>query len=350
MAAQTIRDIAAALGAEAFGNGDLVVGRPSEPAEARDGDLALAMSPAYADALANSAARAAIVYQGCDWQAMGLEAAIAVPRARLALAQLTQVLDQGPVYLGVHPTAIIDETAQIGNGVHIGPFTCIGARSRIGDGAWIDSHVSIDEGVQLGQGALVRAGVRIGRNVTLGRRVILQANAAIGFDGFSYATADASNEERAFRTAGRTALDPPADAIRHRVHSLGSVVIGDDVEIGANAAVDAGTIRPTRIGRGTKIDNLVQIGHNVTIGQDCVFSAQSAIAGSARIGDRCVFGGKSGCKDNITIGSDVVLGGAAIALEDVASGRFVMGYPARPMPVFRSQEKALRRLSVPKDK
>ena len=153
-----------------------------------------------------------------------------------------------------------------------------------------------------------------------------------------------SNEERSFATLGRKPLTPPEDSIRHRIHSLGGVWIGNDVEVGANSTIDAGTIRPTKVGRGTKIDNLVQVGHNVIVGEDCVLCAQTAIAGSSVIGDRTVLGGKSGVKDNVTLGCDVVLGGAAIALGDVPNGCFMMGYPAVEMPDYRAQTKGLRAL------
>ena len=124
----------------------------------------------------------------------------------------------------------------------------------------------------------------------------------------------------------------------------GLIEIGDDVEIGANSSVDAGTIRPTRIGSGTKIDNLVQVGHNVIIGGDCLISAQAAIAGSAVLGDRVVLGGKTGVADNITIGDDVVLTGATIALSNVPARRIMMGYPAVPIATHIEIYKAMRRL------
>ena len=139
-------------------------------------------------------------------------------------------------------------------------------------------------------------------------------------------------------------MDPPKDAKRHRIHSLGGVLIGSDVEIGANSTVDAGTIRATQVGRGCKIDNLVQVGHNVILGEDCVLCAQAAVAGSARLGDRVVMGGKSGIRDNISVGADVVLAGGAIVLGHVKPGLFMMGYPALQMSEHRAQQKALRRL------
>jgi len=342
--AHKLSDIAAALGTHVLGAADLLVTRPSEPASARAGDLALAMSPAYADALAASDAQAAIVWEGCDWQSLGLKAAIAVPRARLAMAHLTQAFDDAHVPHGIHSSAVIDPSAQLGDNISIGPFVVVGRNVRIGSGCVIGAHSSIADGAVLAGDTQLFDGVRIGRNVQIGARVILQPNVVIGADGFSFVTAGPSNEERALGTMGRTPLAPPPDAVRHRIHSLGSVVIGDDVEVGANATIDAGTIRPTRIGRGTKIDNLVQVGHNVVLGEDCVLCAQAAVAGSANIGDRTVMGGKSGIRDNVTIGSDVVLGGGAIVLGHVASGSFMMGYPAQDMPAHRAQIKGLRRL------
>ncbi len=340
--AMTINDIAAALGAQVQGDGDLEVDRPAEPAAARRGDLALAMTPAWGEALGLTEARAALVWPGADWRAFGLEAVIEVPRARLAMAQLTQAFDTVPAVTGVHPTAQIDPTASIGENVSIGAFCVIGPAAVIGAGTWIDAHVTLAENVNLGADCQVFAGVRIGRNVVVGNRCILQPNAVIGADGFSFVTETASNEERAFQGMGRAPLSPPDDARRHRIHSLGSVVLGDDVELGGGSTIDAGTIRPTKVGRGTKIDNLVQVGHNVVLGEDCVLCAQAAVAGSAQIGDRVVMGGKSGIKDNITIGADVVLGGAAIVLSNVEDGAFMMGYPAQTMPSYRAQLKSIR--------
>ena len=342
--ALTIQDIATALGAQAFGAVDLLVKRPCEPAMAATDDLALAMTPAYGDALEASKAQAAIVWQGCDWQALGLKAAIEVPRARLAMAHLTQAFDSQSQPQGVHETAVIDPSAKVAAGASVGPFTVIGPMVEIANDVIIGAHCSISEGASIGQQTQLHDGVRIGRKVQIGASVILQPNVVIGADGFSFVTAEPSNEERALRTMGRTPLDPPRDAVRHRIHSLGSVIVGDDVEVGANSTIDAGTIRATQVGRGTKIDNLVQVGHNVVLGEDCVLCAQAAVAGSAKIGDRTVMGGKSGIRDNVTIGSDVVLGGGAIVLGHVASGSFMMGYPAQDMPDHRAQVKGLRRL------
>ena len=347
---RTISEIAAALGADVLGNGDVVVARPAEPGLAGPNDLALAMSPAYEAALRTSSARAAVVWPGADWLGLGLVAAIEVPRARLAMARITQAFDVPQMASGVHPSAVIDPSAHLGEDVSVGPFSVIGADCTIGAGAVIGPHVTLAAGVRLGAGSRLHPGVRIGHGVQIGEKAILHPNVVIGADGFSFVTEGPSNEERAFANAGRAPLEPPEDATRHRIHSLGSVVIGDDVEVGANSTIDAGTIRPTRVGRGTKIDNLVQVGHNVVLGEDCVLCAQAAVAGSAVLGDRVVMGGKSGIKDNVPVGSDVVLGGGAIVLGPVPDGTFVMGYPARPMPEFRAAQKALRAKSGSKDR
>lgn len=342
--AHSIKDIAAALGAQAFGAVDILVDGASEPAQAGPRDLALAMTPAYADALAQGGARAAVVWPGADWQAMGLEAAIYAPRARLAMAGLTQMLDQPQAGSGVHTHALIDPTARIGAGVVIGAFTVVGANALIGDGCWIADQVSIGGGVQIGTDCQIHAGVRLQRGTNLGNRVILQPNVTIGGDGFSFVSKEPSNVERARETLGNVPMTAPQDPTWHRIHSLGGVTIGDDVEIGANATVDAGTIRATRIGMGTKIDNLVQVGHNVIVGEHCLLCAQAGIAGSTVVGDRVVVGGKAGLADNITVGADVVIGGGSVVLSNVPAGRVMMGYPATKMQTHLDSYKALRRL------
>lgn len=341
----SIQDIATALGANAAGDLTIRISRAAEPASAGPADLALALTPAYAADLSAGHARAALVWPDADWRALGLKAAIFAPRGRLAMSGLTRMLDPGPdVAPGVHPTAIIAPDATVAPDAAVGPFTVIGAGAQIGAGTRIAAHVTVGPGTVIGAGGLILAGVRIGPRVRIGDRVILHPNAVIGADGFSFVTATPSHAETARATLGKGPVTIPEDPTWHRIHSLGGVEIGDDVEIGACSTVDAGTIRPTRIGSGTKIDNLVQIGHNVVLGQHCLMAAQSGIAGSTTVGNRVTIGGKAGVADNLTIGDDVVLGAASGVLSNVPAGRVMMGYPAVRMDQHIDSYKALRRL------
>ena len=339
-----IKEIAAALGAEALGAADLEVTGLAEPGRAGPQHLALAMSPKYADGLAQGAARAAVIAPGMDWQALGLEAAIVAPRPRFAMAGVTQAMDDGPeVAPGIHPMAVIDPSAEIGIGAAIGPFVVIGPRARIGQNAKIAAHATLAEDVILGDDALIHSGAQVGARVRIGDRVIIQPGAVIGGDGFSFVTEETSTVEAARATLGK-ADAPQAPQSWHRIHSLGAVEIGDDVEIGANTTIDRGTVANTRIGDGTKLDNLVHVGHNCQIGKDCLLCGQVGLAGSVQMGDRVVLAGQTGVSDNLTIGNDVVTGGAAVVLSNVPSGRIVMGYPAVKMDTHIDMYKALRRL------
>lgn len=326
----SIAEIAAALGAEAAGDLSLRVACAAEPASAGPDALALAMDPKYAAGLAQGQARAAMLWPGADWQAMGLQAAIFAPRGRLAMSGLSRLLDPGPdLAPGIHPMAVIDPTAQIGEGAAIGPFVVIGRGAVLGARARVASHVSVAEGARIGDDALILQGARIGARVVIGDRFICQPGAVVGSDGFSFVTAEKSGVEEIRSTLGQRA------EIRaqswHRIYSLGAVTIGDDVEIGANACIDRGTIRDTVIGRGTKLDNLVHIGHNVQVGEDTLLCGQVGIAGSTRIGNRVVLGGQVGVGDNLFVGDDVIAGGATKILTNAPAGRVLLGYPAVKM-------------------
>ena len=338
-----IDEIATALSARLEGDGAVRVSGAAEPADAGPDDIALAMQPAYAERLPEGRARVAILWEGADWRALGLQAALFVQRPRLAMAHLTSILDPGPeIAPGIHPTAVVDSTAEIGEGAAIGPLVVIGRGVRIGARARVASHVSIAEGVRIGDDALLLNGVRIGARVVIGDRAILQPGAVIGADGLSFVTPEKSGVEKARESLGDQGDLTPQSWTR--IHSLGTVVIGDGCEIGANTAVDRGTIRATRIGSGCKIDNLVHIAHNVVMGNDCLLAGQTGIAGSTVLGDRVVCGGQTGIADNLAIGSDVILGGATKVLSNVPAGRVMMGYPAVRMDQHVDMYKALRRL------
>jgi UDP-3-O-[3-hydroxymyristoyl] glucosamine N-acyltransferase len=339
----TIAEIALALGAEAAGDTSITIVRASEPAAAGHDDLALAMDPRYADGIGKGAALAALLWQGADWQALGLKAAIFAPRGRLAMAGLSRMLDAGPVIApGVHVMSVIDPSAVIGEGVAIAPFVTIGAGVRIGPNARIASHVSIAEGAQIGADALICQGARIGARVVIGDRFICQPGAVIGADGFSFVTPEKSGVEEIRQTLGQR--DEIAAQSWTRIHSLGAITIGNDVEIGANVCIDRGTIRNTSIGNGTKLDNLVHIGHNVQVGDDCLLCGQVGVAGSSRIGNRVVLAGQCGVNDNIFVGDDVIAGGATKIFTNAPAGRVLLGYPAVKMETHLEMQKALRRL------
>ncbi|MEM9524623.1 MAG: UDP-3-O-(3-hydroxymyristoyl)glucosamine N-acyltransferase [Pseudomonadota bacterium] len=339
----SVKEIAKALGAEVLGRADFLIERAAEPSVAGPNDLALAMSEKYAKDLAEGRARAALLWTGADWRALGLEAAICVARPRYALSDVTRLMDPGPrIAVGVHATAVIDPTVKLGANAAVGPFVVIGASAEIGDNARIAAHASVAEDARIGHDALILQGVRIGARVVIGDRFVAQPGAVIGGDGFSFVTLEKSAVENVRETLGEAGQ--VAAQSWTRIHSLGAVRIGDDVEIGSNCAIDRGTIRDTSIGAGTKLDNLVHIAHNVQIGEDCLICGQVGIAGSARIGNRVVMAGQCGVNDNIFVGDDVIAGGASKIFTNAPKGSVLLGYPAVKMDRHVDMYKALRRL------
>lgn len=339
----TIVEIAQALGLTAEGALDLTITHAAEPASAGPEALAMATTPKYAAGLAQGQARAAMVWAGADWRAMGLEAAIFAPRPRWAMAGVSELLDPGYDFGGgIHPQSYVHPSAEIAEGAQIGPFTSIGARTKIGPGARIAANVTVAEDVMIGADVILHAGARIGARCVIGDRYIGQPNSVVGGCGFSFVTPEPSGAEdvRATLSGERQVRQQKW----HRIQSLGAVRIGDDVELGANSSIDRGTIRDTVIGSGTKIDSVCQIGHNVQMGEDCMMCGMAGVAGSARIGNRVLLAGKVAVNDNIFIGDDVIVGGASRVYTNVPAGRTVLGDPATKLETQLEIRKVLRRL------
>ncbi len=349
MPSYTIREIADALSARFVGQGDLVIDSVQEPALAGPRQLAVAMSPDYGEVLADGAATAAILWPGADWQGYGLQAAIFVERPRLAMADLTGFLHvaAGPA-TGIHATAIIDPSTTILHGAAIGPYVVISADCTIGENCRIMPHTYIGPRVKIGADCTLQSGVKIGADVTIGDRLLAHPGVTIGADGFSFVTAEKSHVETVRETLGDTTAEKSAaenpDQPWLKIHSLGGVEIGNDVEIGASTNIDAGTIRATKVGSGTKIDALVQLGHNVQVGSNCLLCGQVGIAGSTIIGNSVVMAGQVGIADNITVGNGVVIGGGSKVMSSIPAGRAMLGFPAVKMDTHIEIYKALRRL------
>ena len=339
----SIQKIADAVGASAAGDLSIVVSGAAEPEGAASDQIAMAMSPKYTDGLERGQAKVAMMWEGADWRSFGLEAAILVPRPRFAMSGLTALMDLGQgLEAGLHQTAVVDPTARIGENVSIGAFTVIGAGVEIGSGCQIGPHVSIGTEARIGKDAVIRDHVSIGARVVVGHRFRAQPGARLGADGFSYVTPEKSGVETARETLGSKG----ATRAQHwlRIHSLGAVTVGDDVELGANSTVDNGTIRNTQIGDGTKLDNLVHVGHNTRVGRDCLLCGLTGVSGSVDIGNNVVLGGQTGVADNLFIGDGVITGGGTKVLSNVPAGRVMLGYPAIKMDNHVEIYKATRRL------
>ena len=344
MSDYNLQDLAKALNGQAVGDVALQVTGACEPQDAAGSLMAIATSQSYVERLPLGQARVALLAEGTDWQALKLSGAVLVPRPRFAMASLTQALDRRwrSGRTEIHPQACVDPGAQIGPGARIGAFCHIAAGVVLGENAWLGSHVSLAEGCMIGPDATVMAGVRIGADVRIGARFVAQPGAVIGADGFSFVTPERSAIENVRETLGDSKGAKPQAFVR--IHSLGSVVIGDDVELGANSCIDRGTIRDTQIGDGCKFDNLAQIGHNVKIGKNCLICAQVGIAGSSVLGNNVVLGGQTGVSDNLFIGDNAITGGATKVLSNIPAGRVMLGYPAMKMDAQLEVYKNLRRL------
>ena len=314
------KDIAEALAGRLDGDGAIEIDRLVHPTRAeRPSDLALAISADAVAALARSKAQAVVVSAEQPVPSGSFRAVITTGEARFALAKLTALFDHGPACeKGIHPTAIVASDAKLGAGVSIGAYAVVGPRSRIGAGTLVMPQVTIGAEVTIGAQGVLHAGVRVGDRTTIGDRVIVHANAVIGSDGFSFAPDLTS-------VAAFT-----SDVTLTRIHSLGNVAIGDDVEVGACTTIDRATLESTRIGHGTKIDNHVHIGHNVSIGESCVVCGKVGISGSVTIGDRVRLGGGVGIGDHVRIGDQAVVGAGSGVGSNVQAGAFVSGYPAMP--------------------
>jgi UDP-3-O-[3-hydroxymyristoyl] glucosamine N-acyltransferase len=250
-----------------------------------------------------------------------------VPRLRFALAHLTHVYNQ-PTFIeqGIDETAVVHPTAQIAPTATLGPYVVVGAHTTIADHCTLHAHVSVGAYAELDDHCTLHAGVRLGDRVRLGKRVIVQPNAVIGSDGFSYVTAQPSRHED----------DAPAAEVchevqaQHRINSLGTVVLEDDVEVGANTCIDRGTLAETRIAQGTKIDNLTQIGHNNRVGKHCLIVSQVGLSGSCVVGDGVVLAGQTGVADHLKIGEGAIAMAKSGVMRDIEPNSIVGGIPAMP--------------------
>ena len=289
MANISVSELAAALGAKYEGDASITINGAAEPQDAGPGQIAIATSDVYTERLGDGGAHVALMSSDADWRAFGLRAAILVDRPRFAMIGVTKALDtawRSGNDEGIHESALVDPSAQIGPGATIGPFSVIGPDVVIGADAHIGSHVAIRHGAHIGPAATIFDGVKIGHAVSIGANFIAQPGAVVGSDGFSVSTPETSGVEKARETLG----DRGDIKVQRwsRIHSLGAVQIGDDVELGANTCIDRGTIRSTMIGDRTKLDNLVHVGHNVQIGDDCLICGQVGIARTTRIGNNVV--------------------------------------------------------------
>jgi UDP-3-O-[3-hydroxymyristoyl] glucosamine N-acyltransferase len=322
----TLGAIAQAIGATVVGDATLPIARPlpaGRPAGPQDLVIAFASDPAKL--LAGSGARAALIAEGAP-RPEGLAGLLLAARPRVAFARLLQLFEPPPYAPpGVHPSAQVAASAALGEGVSVGPLCVIGADARLGPGCRLLAQVTVGAGTVLGRDCLVHPGVRIGPRVTIGDRVILQPGAVIGADGFSYVTPNPSTIELqgGIEPRVRTRNEPV-----ERLPSLGTVILGDEVEVGANSTIDRATLGATRIGARTKIDNQVQVAHNVTIGEDCLIAGQVGISGSVVIGDRVVLAGQVGVADHRTIGDDAVIAAGGGVANDIPAGEIHLGYPA----------------------
>ncbi|HVB97731.1 MAG TPA: UDP-3-O-(3-hydroxymyristoyl)glucosamine N-acyltransferase [Candidatus Dormibacteraeota bacterium] len=312
----TARDLAAFLGAELAGDPDRPVRGLAGPEQAGPDDLIYCESARYQEQAAASSAGTALLPPGMRLEGKTI---LQVSRPKLAFARAaTLILGPQPIAQGVHPSAVIAPTARLGPHVAIGPFVVIEDGVEIGAGSEIGAFCFLGRGSRVGGGCRLFPRATLYPGVRLGDRVILHSGVVIGSDGFGYV-----------RGPDRQWKFP----------QVGGAEIGDDVEIGANTTIDRGSLGTTRIEKDVKIDNLVQIAHNVTVGEHTVIAAQTGISGSSAIGAGAIIGGQVGMGDHAVVEEGAVVGSQAGILpgKRVRSGTVVWGTPCRPLDKFKQQ-------------
>lgn len=317
---------------------DAKISQIAPPLLSDENTLALALGEEEIANLAKSKAKAALVPLGVQIDGF---TTIEVDRPRLAMMKLLNLFYVAPVvYKGIHPSAVIDPTAKLGENVEIGANVVVSHDAIIGDETKIAANSYIGGGVKIGKNCFFHAGVNIGDRVQVGNDVILHHGVSLGADGFSFVTENPDNIEQA-RKDGEI-KETNAKHVIFKIPSIGAVVIGNNVEIGANTTIDRGTIENTTIGDNTKIDDLVMIGHNCKVGEGCLIVSQVGIAGSCVIGDRVVIAGQAGLADHIEIGSDSIVTAKAGVTKSFPEKSIIIGIPAMPRKDFIKQLKTMK--------
>jgi len=317
----TAADIAKLIDATIEGDSTTPLTGFSPAGSARAGDLTFAENEIFFAKAEESAASAVLVDGPFHSKSKTL---LRVSNARVGFAKALGIFFPEAVHAaGIHPTAVVDSTAQIDPSAHVGPHCVIGARVRIGAGAVLLGLSQVGEGCSLGNHVLLHPNVTLYPKCQIGNRVRIHAGSVIGADGFGYV------------------LDKGTHL---KIPQIGSVIIHDDVEIGAHVAIDRGALGPTVIGAGTKIDNLVQIAHNVHTGEHCLVVAQAGIAGSTRLGSYTTLAGQVGLAGHLKIGSRVVVAAQSGVMNDIPDGQKWLGSPAQPDRMMKRQWIALQRL------
>ena len=317
-----LRDIALYLQGELVGDPSIEITGIAGIEDAKAGDLTFLANPKYKAFLEKTSASCVIVGKEIEGAEVSL---IRHPNPYFAFSKAMELFFETKKEYPktIHPTAILGKEVKLGKGIHLGPHVIIEDNVELKENAIVLAGSFIGTKSIVGENCLIYPRVTIRENTKIGKNVIIHSGVVIGSDGFGYA------KEK---------------GMHHKISQMGKVIIEDDVEIGANVTIDRATLGATRIGKGTKIDNLVQIGHNVVIGENCIIVAQVGIGGSTKVGDNTIIAGQAGLGGHIKIGKGVVIGAQSGVTKDIPDDTTVFGYPAREIKKTKKIEACLSRL------
>jgi UDP-3-O-[3-hydroxymyristoyl] glucosamine N-acyltransferase len=318
---RSLGELARLVGGELAGDPAIPIRGLASLERAAPGDLSFVTGPKHLGAAERSGASAFLAPPGLELPG---RAVVRVGHPLAAVARLLRVFHPEPVPpAGVHPTAVVAESALIAAGAAVMAYVVVGADSVVAAGAVLHPHVVVGSRCRVGEGSVLHTHVVLREDVEVGRRVVVHAGTVLGADGFGYLFDGAHHQ---------------------KIPHVGRVVVEDDVEIGANVTIDRAMLGETVIGRGTKIDNLVQIGHNTVVGADTIIVAQTGISGSCRVGSRVTLAGQVGVADHVTIGDGAQIGAQSGVHRDVPPGATLLGAPAIPAAEARRSMAAFPRL------
>jgi len=319
---KTLKEIAELIDGEVVGNADTVITGVSGIKEAGEGDITFLANPKYLPLMEKTGASAIITSRDVKTAPKPI---IRTDNPSLAFAKIVSFTEPGEIRhpQGIHPTAILGKNVSIGRDAAIGPYAVIEENVSLGDRAIIYSGCFVGHHTKIGSDTLIYANVSIRERITIGNRVIIHSGTVIGSDGFGFAT---------------------IEGLHHKIPQVGTVEIGDDVEIGANVTIDRARFDKTIIGKGTKIDNLVQIAHNVVTGENCIIVAQVGISGSTTVGNNVVLAGQVGLVGHINIGDNVIVMAQSGVSKSIPAGTMAWGYPAKPVSHAKRVNAAVQNL------